>query len=49
MIGAGVVALPFGMGNVSPALMQSIALFWPVLLLIGAALLLPRAFPPRDG
>lgn len=49
VIVVGVVALPFGLGNVSPALMQSIALFWPVLLLIGAVLLLPRAFRPRDG
>ncbi len=46
---AGALALPFTMGLLSSTLLTSVALYWPVLFLLAALALLPRAVRDRAG
>jgi len=45
----GALALPFTMGLLSSSFLTSVALYWPVLFLLAALTVLPRAIRDRAG
>ncbi len=49
LIVAGAVALPFTMGILSGTVLTNVAVYWPVLFLLAALTILPRAIRDRAG
>jgi hypothetical protein len=49
LIVAGALALPFTMRVLSSSLLSNVALYWPILFLLAALAILPRAIRDRSG